>query len=77
MTERTFLYKTPFISLERLSDGALLLSVECGTTAVYDLRFCLNEAELQQYHAEGNAYLESLAGKVMAFPDHFSDRHRT
>jgi hypothetical protein len=74
MPVQIYLVKNPFFSLGQMTDGRLLMSVECGTTAVYDIRFYLDDQEKNIWKKEGPAWVESLANRVMAFPDHFRDR---
>jgi hypothetical protein len=74
MPQSTTLVKNPFFSLKRMPDGRLLMSVECGTTAVYDIHFFLDAEETSRWEKGGPAWVESMANKVMAFPDHFKDR---
>ncbi len=53
------------------------MRVECGTSAVYDITFQLDDAETALFKRDGSNFVESLANRVMAFPDHFKDRHTT
>ena len=70
-----YLVQNPFFSLQQLPDRGVLMRVECGTSAVYDITFQLDDAETALFKRDGSNFVESLANRVMAFPDHFKDRH--
>ncbi len=52
----------------------LLLSVVCGTVAIYTLDLELNAAEVAEYRAAGNAAVARLAAAVQDSPKRFWDR---
>jgi hypothetical protein len=59
-----------------LAEGAeMYLSVVCGTAAVYEIEFALNQDEIEGYAREGKAFLERLAGRVVGMPGTFHGRH--
>ena len=51
------------------------MRVECGTSAVYDISFQLDDAETALFKRDGSNLVERLTKRVVAFPDHFKDRH--
>ena len=55
-------------------EGKLILSVVCGTTAVYDVTFPLNGQEQAAYAKQGKPYIESLVYRVRDYPDEYLDR---
>jgi hypothetical protein len=58
-----------------LAEGAeMYLSVVCGTAAVYEIEFALNQDEIEGYAREGKAFLERLAGRVVGMPGTFHGR---
>lgn len=56
------------------NEGKLLLSVVCGTVAVFDLTIELNKAEKLQFEKEGQSFIASLADKVRYAPDDYVKR---
>ncbi|TAE90773.1 MAG: hypothetical protein EAY81_00540 [Bacteroidetes bacterium] len=65
--------KSSFI-LEQDTSGHLFLSVECGTTEVYNISFKLNEAEVVLWQTQGEYFLESLSYQVRDNPDQYLKR---
>jgi hypothetical protein len=54
----------------------LLLSVVCGTVAVFELTILLTKKEVLQYQQQGEAFTDSLASKIQYNPDDFVKRMR-
>ena len=55
----------------------LVLSVNCGTIASYDVNLELDFEEREQYMAAGRLYLENLARRVVDDPRRFWKRSVT
>ena len=55
--------------------GSLLLSVVCGTVALFDRNIRLNESEQKCYQQNGVAYLDKLASDISYSPEKYQDRH--
>ncbi len=51
-------------TLRQFDDGRLVLTVVCGTSAIYTKDHVLTSAEIEQYRQRGNAYLTALARKL-------------
>lgn len=54
--------------------GSLYLSVECGTTAVFDVTIELKPHEAAEYEKKGMDYIISLADRVRSDPDGYFER---
>ena len=52
----------------------LLLSVVCGTVAVFDVTIQLTEAETKDFYEKGQSFIVSLAYQVLDNPDSFLSR---
>ena len=52
-----------------------VLSVICGTVAVYEIEFALDAEELAAYRRQGRPYIEKLADRVIISPSTFKARH--
>jgi hypothetical protein len=56
-------------------DGeSLILSVVCGTVAVYDLTIELTTEEKQQFATLGKPFLHTLALQISSRPSDYQDR---
>ena len=53
----------------------LLLSVVCGTIAMFDRNIFLSENEIQQYKEKGVIYINLLAEQIRNDPNKYKDRH--
>jgi uncharacterized protein YhaN len=60
--------------LYRTEQNQLLLSVVCGSVALYDLNFILNSEEKELFRKEGVKFLDELAEKVSYSPQLFEER---
>jgi hypothetical protein len=56
------------------NDNDFILSVECGTSAVYDLQIKLNEQEVIEYKAIGDEYIHGLALRINSSPENYESR---
>jgi len=56
------------------NDGAHILSVVCGSIALYELEIQLNEFEIAEYSTKGLVYLEKLVKQIRNNPDSFQNR---
>jgi hypothetical protein len=54
--------------------GALLLSVTCGTSAVFEVTFRLTDEERAGYVRSGEDFVRLLAGRVTGNPDAYASR---
>ena len=61
------LYETP--------EGAMLLSVVCGSSALYETNVILDFEEKEQYMVAGRVYLEGLAQQIRTNVIAFRHRH--
>lgn len=52
----------------------ILLTVVCGTVAVFDVTIALTSHEIKCFQAEGKAYIDALANQILYSPDSFLDR---
>ena len=52
-----------------------ILSVMCGSVALYDRNIYLNEEEKKIYESKGQSYIEELANKIRNNPDDYLERH--
>ena len=52
-----------------------VLSVVCGTVALYEIEFALTAEEIAAYRSDGRPSLEKLADRVMVSPSAFQARH--
>jgi hypothetical protein len=55
-------------------EGKLLLSVVCGTVAVFDLTIELTQTEAQKFEQEGQAFIASFADTIRYAPDDYLKR---
>lgn len=55
-------------SLYRLTDGSLLLSVVCGTVAVYEIEVRLGPETTAAYERDGVEAIKRLAAEVVYSP---------
>ena len=55
-------------------EGAYILSVVCGTSAMYMVKIKLDDSETTQYEIEGLKFIDELAGKIRFSPDSYQDR---
>lgn len=62
-------------SLYETESGALVLSVLCGTVAIYTIDIVLVAHERESYESEGRLYIDRLAGHVVSDPEGFGERH--
>lgn len=53
----------------------LVLSVLCGTVALYELNIELTPEEREEYMVAGTVSLEVLADKVRTHPNRYQSRH--
>lgn len=56
-------------------NGSLLISVVCGTVALFDRNIRLSEVEKKYYEQNGIAYLDKLASDISHSPEKYQDRH--
>ena len=61
------LYETP--------EGTMLLSVLCGSSALYETNVILDFEEKEQYMVAGRVYLEGLAQQIRTNVAAFRHRH--
>jgi len=52
----------------------LLLSVACGTVAVFDITIALTAQETKYFQTQGEEFLVYLAGKVQYNPENYLER---
>jgi len=55
-------------------ENDLILSVVCGTVAVYDITIALNPQETQEYHKKGGSFLDTLASTIRSYPEEYFKR---
>lgn len=60
--------------LYQTEQDRLILSVVCGSVALYDLNFPLNLDEEERFRKEGAKFLDELAAKVNYSPQLFEAR---
>ncbi|MET7030094.1 hypothetical protein [Sediminicola luteus] len=58
------------------NDGAFILSVICGSVALYTINVELNELEKNTFFELGNSFIEDFAEKIRQNPSFFKNRHR-
>ena len=68
------LQKDWFYTLELLSDQ-YILSVVCGSVAIYDIKIQLNTKEVDQFKEKGEAFIEQLAASIRFSPTAFKSRY--
>ena len=56
------------------AEGRFLLTVVCGTVAVFDVTIALSSHEIKRFQEEGKAYIDTLANQILYAPDNFLDR---
>lgn len=56
------------------SDESYVLSVICGTVALYTIQVQLNEEEINAFKVNGVDYIDSLVKTIQSEPDKFKDR---
>ncbi|HEY1137432.1 MAG TPA: hypothetical protein VGE64_08065 [Xanthomonadaceae bacterium] len=56
-------------------DGALFLSVLCGSVGLYSINFQLNEIETGSFTANDRSAVEALARDVSHHPSRYTRRH--
>ena len=54
--------------------GKLILSVLCGTVAMFDLNVPLNEEEKEDFYLKGEVFLDDLAEKIRFSPPAYQER---
>jgi len=57
------------------TEGGLLLSVICGTAALYETNIFLNENETENYNDRGKEFIQELAEKIRNNPDSYRERY--
>lgn len=55
-------------------DEKYLLSVLCGTSAMYNVDIMLSSQELVQYRRHGISFITDLAKDIRTYPSKYSDR---
>lgn len=60
--------------LYQTEQSELILSVVCGSVALYDFDFVLDAQEKEQFKEEGSKFLDELAAKVNYNPLAFEHR---
>jgi hypothetical protein len=58
-------------------DQRYILSVVCGSVALYSIDMLLSEMEATAYHQEGRAAIKKLAEKIRNNPEAYRLRHLT
>ena len=58
------------------NDDVFILSVLCGSVALYTINVELNESEKNIFFELGNSSIEDFAGKIRQNPSFFKNRHR-
>lgn len=56
-------------------DEELILSVLCGTVAMFDRTIVLNAEERSAFEKNGKEYIDSLAARIRFSPSSFDERH--
>jgi len=56
-------------------EGKLILSVICGSIALYNVNFELNKSEENSYNEIGQTFLTQLVDMVREKPSMFESRH--
>lgn len=52
-----------------------ILSVVCGSVALFEIKIELNKEELKRYKEEGHNYIERLVRDIQFSPSAFSERN--
>ena len=60
--------------LYQTEQNKLVLSVVCGSVALYDVDIILNSEEEERFKNEGVKFLDELAAKINYNPSAFEDR---
>lgn len=58
-----------------LLDEKHILSVLCGTVALFERNIILTDEELKNFYAKGEPFIDLLAEKIRSTPNIFSSRH--
>lgn len=61
--------------LYETASGRLVLSVNCGTVAAYEIFIQLTDDETRRFGAEGKAAVDTLAQEVTTHPHRFGPRN--
>lgn len=55
-------------------EQGLLLSVVCGTVAIFEVNVLLNEDEIKHFQKDGKDFLQLLADTIRSNPDEYFQR---
>jgi hypothetical protein len=61
--------------LYKTDEGRLVLTVNCGTVAAYEIFIELTDDESRSFNEEGNSSVDALAREVTANPQRFGARN--
>lgn len=61
--------------LYRTASDVLVLSVLCGTVAMYSIDIALTPSERREYERDGRRFIDVLAGRVVSDPKGYGERH--
>jgi|JI8StandDraft_2_1071088.scaffolds.fasta_scaffold04777_2 hypothetical protein len=54
--------------------GKYILSVLCGTIAVFDVTIMLNQEETAEYLQKGETFLDYFSSTIRSYPEDFFER---
>ena len=57
------------------NENSYIISVVCGSVAIFEITILLNQDEKQEYVLKGLSYLDELAKKIQFSPKLYSDRN--
>lgn len=58
-----------------IEEGKYILSVICGSVALYEVKIQLNLKEIEAFNEEGISYIIKLAKKIQYSPSKFTHRN--
>lgn len=71
---RTEVFRQNWFYILYREEEKYILSVTCGTSAVFDLEILLDQDEIKSLLEKGEPFVEELAGQIRNDPDAFLHR---
>ena len=74
MTDTILLEDLQRYTFSKSSNDEYFLEVLCGSIGMYEVKFQLNEVEVDRYLKEGEKFINDLVWQVNRHQDQFKDR---